>query len=200
MRDRPDDYYVDLSELLLRGQYMTDSDSVVMEHLNKGVLPSQDLYKISIEDLQSQEHHAGVPVATSDFQIVIYEDDPGASRVWHAHMPDMYQIIYGLKGEIEWTYKDGDEEIRTTTVGPGEALYVPGGFDHKTKVVGDEPNRHLIIMPRTHVGRINDMFGTHIEKHLYSSVRDRAGLWYDTVNDRLVNIDEDAVEVNPDDS
>lgn len=180
-----------------------DEDRVVEEpltELNKDVLPTQDLYKIRVDDLERQAHHAGVPIVTSDFQIVIYEADPGETRVWHFHMPDMYQVIYGLEGEMEWKYVDDDDEIRITTVGPREVLYVPGGFEHRTKVVGDVPNRHQLIIPRVQVGRINDLFGDHVTKHLYSSVTDRAGLWYDSVNDRLVDMDEDAVEVNPDES
>ncbi|MDX1746921.1 MAG: cupin domain-containing protein [Halobacteriales archaeon] len=181
--------------------------------INKAVLPKQVPYRVRMSDLKTREHsdfdhdsgaeHTSrsmrVPIATSDFQVTFWEGAPGESRSWHFHVPSMYQVIYVLQGRILYEYVDDDGDQRRMEAGPGDVLYLPGGFEHRSEVIGDEPNQHLILHPRVPQGRLNAVIGDEDRQGWYHALEDIVGLWYDDVSDRIVKIDEDAVEANPDD-
>ena len=59
---------------------------------------------------------------------------PGHTHHFHS------EVFYVISGSMEWTV--GDE---TDTVGAGDLVYIPPGFVHYTRVLGDEPVRALMI-------------------------------------------------------
>lgn len=59
---------------------------------------------------------------------------PGHTHHFHS------EVFYVMSGSMEWTV--GEE---SDTVGAGDLVYIPPGFVHYTRVLGDEPVRALMI-------------------------------------------------------
>ena len=59
---------------------------------------------------------------------------PGHTHHFHS------EVFYVISGSMEWTV--GDE---TDTLGAGDLVYIPPGYVHHTRVLGDEPVRALMI-------------------------------------------------------
>lgn len=175
-----------------------DEDDTVT--LNKSRLPEQQPYKIRLDDLTpmptrpEENDSIQVPLILPRFQLHLYEAEPGAEKVWHTHYPSMFQVIVGLEGEIMYEYIDDDGEKQTLTVGPGEVVYLPGGFKHRTEVISEEHHRHLYVFPYVPSGRMEQLMGERDVKDGYQSMEDIAGLWLDDVSDTVIAMDDDAVE------
>lgn len=168
--------------------------------LNRSRLPEQQPYKIRLDDLEpmptrsEEDDHIVVPVIVPRFQMHIYEADTGAEKMWHTHAPSFFQVIVGLEGEIMYEYIDEDDEKTSLTVGPGEVVYLPGGFKHRTEVVSEDRHKHLYVCPYLPSGRMEQLLSENVEEDGYRSIKHLVGLWFDDVSDRVVKMDEGSVE------
>lgn len=165
-----------------------------MIDIDYSVLPCQQPYRISIADTPSkdiglQSKHL---VWTNDLQLVWAEAEPGISVDWHTHMPGLYQVYVNLEGRMRWEYKDNDGAFQSIEAGPGEAIFIPRGFQNRLEILGNEYHRHIGIFPHAPIGRVE-----HFLTGGDYNTRDRAhevGLWYDTVRDEVVSKTDVAVQ------
>ena len=74
----------------------------------------------------------GPTIKGKKIEVGYYRYPAGTGANTHAHPQE--QVITVLKGKITSQVSGGEEKI----LGPGEAVYIPAGVEHKNWAVGDE--------------------------------------------------------------
>lgn len=129
---------------------------------------------------------------TDDLSVAWSRADPGAFVDWHSHGPDYYQIHVIISGRIRWHYLDNDGDEQYIEAGPREVVYLPAGAENKIEVVGDEELEKIVISPRVRTTRM-EYFVKDGGYRRQSTYGDNAALVFDTNNDRVVSMIEEAI-------
>lgn len=129
---------------------------------------------------------------TDDLSVAWSRADPGAFVDWHSHGPDYYQIHVIISGRIRWHYKDNDGEEQYVEAGPREVVYLPAGSENRIEVVGDEELEKIVVSPRLHMTRM-EYFLKDGGYRRQSEYGEDAALVFDSSNDRVVSMTEDAI-------
>lgn len=161
--------------------------------IDHSVLPTQKPYRISLDqtpsrDIGLQSKH---PIWTNDLKLIWAEAEPGTVVDWHTHLPSLYQLYLNLEGRMRWDYIDNDGNEQSIEAEPGEAVFIPRGFQNRLSIPGDEHHVHVAISQNLPVAGLE----TLVDGSGYNP-RERAdsvGLWYDTDRDEVVTMHEDAV-------
>lgn len=168
---------------------------MVVDDLNRSVLPEQKIWKVDATQSPGQSIGTGLtaynPVVTKKFFHQWVEGEPGDYIDWHTHMPSMWIVSVVIDGRYRWRYMDADGEERAVEAGPGEVLCMPGGLENRVEIIGDEPHRHFSTIRYPPVTRLEQLLDQ--ENANYDPRDVPAGLRFD--EDRGVALETDSAAV-----
>lgn len=67
----------------------------------------------------------------------------GGGHDYHAHSGE--EILYILKGKVQFAYRSTNEEDVKVILGPGDSVYVPQGTPHSLWNLGEEDCNFIVI-------------------------------------------------------